>query len=140
MLLKFSYQEFLEDRKFRNTTKVNIQNYKVLLGGFIDYCHESNVLNVEEVKSIHVKSYLRYCQDKGNSANTINTKLQRIRSFFNYLVEERIVRENVASKIKRQKVDVKINVFSDEQINQMLAYYRGLRRREKSYFAYRGLQ
>ncbi|PEK60768.1 tyrosine-type recombinase/integrase [Bacillus pseudomycoides] len=138
MLLKFAYQEFLEDRKFRNTTEVNIQNYKVLLGGFIDYCHENNVLNVEDVKSIHVKSYLRYCQDKGNSANTINTKLQRIRAFFNYLVEERIVSENVASKIKRQKVDVKINVFSDEQINQMLAYYRGLRRREKSYFAYRG--
>ena len=81
MLLKFAYQEFLEDRKFRNTTEVNIQNYKVLLGGFIDYCHENNVLNVEEVKSIHVKSYLRYCQDKGNSANTINTKLQRIRAF-----------------------------------------------------------
>ncbi len=37
----------------------------------------------------------------------------------------------------RQKLNVKINVFSDEQINQMLAYYRELRRRETSYFAYR---
>ena len=36
VLLKFAYQEFLEDCKFRNTTEVNIQNYKVLLGGFID--------------------------------------------------------------------------------------------------------
>ncbi|WP_242277112.1 phage integrase SAM-like domain-containing protein [Bacillus cereus group sp. BfR-BA-01446] len=94
MLLKFVYQEFLEDRKFRNTTEVNIQNYKVLLGGFIDYCHEKTVLNVEEVKSINVKGYLRYCQDKGNSANKINTKFQRIRAFFNYLVEERIFSGN----------------------------------------------
>nr|WP_164836752.1 phage integrase N-terminal SAM-like domain-containing protein [Bacillus sp. UTDS19-33BHI26] len=132
-MLKFAYQEFLEDRKFRNTTEVNIQNYKVLLGGFIDYCHDKGILNAKEVKSIHVKSYLRHCQNKGNSANTINTKLQRIRTFFNYLVEERIVSENVASKIKRQKVDVKINVFSDEQINQMLAYYRVLRRRGNLY-------
>ncbi|MFS0594481.1 tyrosine-type recombinase/integrase [Cytobacillus horneckiae] len=138
MLLKFAYQEFIEDRIFKNTTKVNIQNYKVLLGGFVDYCIENNLLNVEEVKTIHVKSYLRHCQGKGNSANTINTKLQRIRAFFNFLKEESIVKENPASKVRRQQVDIKIDVFSDEQINQMLAYYRGLRRREKSYFAYRG--
>ncbi|PEC19889.1 site-specific integrase [Bacillus cereus] len=81
MLLKFAYQEFLEDRKFRNTTEVNIQNYKVLLGGSIDYCHDNDILNVEEVKSIHMKSYLRYSKGKGNSANTINTKLQCIRAF-----------------------------------------------------------
>ncbi|WP_171840962.1 hypothetical protein [Bacillus thuringiensis] len=79
-MLKFVYQEFLEDRKFRNTTEVNIQNYKVLLGGFIDYCHEKTVLNVEEVKSIN--------------ANKINMKFQRIRAFFNYLVEERIFSGN----------------------------------------------
>ncbi|WHX79324.1 tyrosine-type recombinase/integrase [Priestia flexa] len=138
MLLKFAYQEFIEDRIFKNTTKVNIQNYKVLLGGFVDYCIENNLLNVEEIKTIHVKGYLRHCQAKGNSANTINTKLQRIRAFFNFMKEEGIVKESPASKVKRQQVDIKIDVFSDEQINQMLAYYRGLRRREKSYFAYRG--
>jgi integrase/recombinase XerD len=138
VLLKFAYQEFIEGRIFKNTTKVNIQNYKVLLGGFVDYCLENNLLNVEEIKTIHVKGYLRHCQAKGNSANTINTKLQRIRAFFNFLKEEGIVKESPASKVKRQQVDIKIDVFSDEQINQMLAYYRGLRRREKSYFAYRG--
>ncbi|WP_051404845.1 tyrosine-type recombinase/integrase [Bacillus cihuensis] len=138
MLLKFAYQDFIDDRKFKNTTKVNIQNYKVLLGGFIDYCHENKILNVEEIESRHVKSYLMYCQSQGNSANTINTKLHRIRAFLNYKVEEGMVKENVAIKVKRQKADVKINVFNDEQIQQMLGYYRGLRRREQSYFAYRG--
>lgn len=137
-MLKFSYQDFLDDRKFKNTTKINIQNYKVLLGGFIDYCHENEILNVEEIESRHVKNYLMFCQSQGNSANTINTKLQRIRAFLNYMKEEGMVKENVARKVKRQKVDVKINVFSDEQIQQMLGYFRGLRRREKSYFAYRG--
>ncbi|MCY8519107.1 phage integrase SAM-like domain-containing protein [Bacillus atrophaeus] len=101
MLLKFAYQEFFEDRIFKNTTKVNIQNYKVLLGGFIDYCIENNLLNVEEVKT--VKSYLRHCQSNGNSANTINTKPQRIRAFFNFLKEESIVKENPVSKVKRQQ-------------------------------------
>lgn len=54
------------------------------------------------------------------------------------MLEEKMVKENVAKKVKRQKRDIKIDVFNDEQIRQMLSYYRGLRRREKSYFAYRG--
>ena len=138
MLLKFAYQDFIKDREFRNTTKVNIQNYKVLLGGFIEYCLANEVINVEEINSGHIKSYFIECQLKGNGAGTINTKLMRIRAFLNYMVEEGMVKENVGKKIRRLKEDVRISVFTDEQIHQMLGYYRGLRRREKSYFAYRG--
>jgi integrase/recombinase XerD len=31
MLLKFAYQDFLNDRRFKNTTKTNIKNYEMLL-------------------------------------------------------------------------------------------------------------
>ncbi|MFJ7859846.1 tyrosine-type recombinase/integrase [Peribacillus sp. NPDC097206] len=137
-MLKFAFQDFIEDRKFKNTTNVNIQNHKVLLGGFIDYCILNEVINVEDVNSGHVKSFLMACQEKGNGASTINTKLQRIRAFLNYMVEEGMIKENPAKRVKRLKEDVKINVFTDEQVQQMLGYYRGLKRREKSYFAYRG--
>ncbi|MCH4826637.1 tyrosine-type recombinase/integrase [Planococcus halocryophilus] len=138
MLLKFAYQDFLADRKFKNTTQVNIGNYERTLGLFVEYCLELGVINVEDVGHSHVRSYLVDCQKKGNKAGTINTKIMRIRAFYNYLIEEKMVSENMASKVKLQKEDVKINVFTDEQIHQMLAYYRSLRRREKSYFSYRG--
>ncbi|WP_163583413.1 tyrosine-type recombinase/integrase [Gracilibacillus saliphilus] len=138
MLLKFAYQEFLEDRKFKNTTEVNLKNYKILLGEFINYCTDHEIQNVEDISSNDVKRYLRYCKSKGNSAGTINTKLQRIRAFLNYMVEEGILNENVARVVKRLTEEVRIDVFTDEQIQQMLSYYRGLRRREKSYFSYRG--
>ncbi|MGE7767758.1 hypothetical protein [Peribacillus sp. NPDC096540] len=36
MLLKFGYQDFLDDRRFKNTTKVNIRNYETSLGGFVN--------------------------------------------------------------------------------------------------------
>lgn len=50
------------------------------------------------------------------------------------MVEEKILKENVAVKVCR----CENRGFYDLQIQQMLSYYRGLRRREKSYFAYRG--
>jgi integrase/recombinase XerD len=96
--LDIAYQDFLNDRKSRNTTNINVQNYKFILGGFINYCIESDVLNVEDVESKHIKQYLMYSQRNGKSAGTINTKLQRIRAFFNDLLEEGMVTENETPK------------------------------------------
>jgi integrase/recombinase XerD len=44
---------------------------------------------------------------------------------------------NPAKRVKKQKEDIKIDVFSDEQILQMLNFYRRIKQREKSYIAYR---
>lgn len=137
LLLKFAYQDFLDDRRFKNTTKTNIKNYEMTLGKFVDYCIENEVVNAEDITYSHVRQYLLKCQEKGDKAGTINTKLLRIRAFLNYLVECEVIKTNPAKKIKPQKEDVKIEVFSDEQINQMLNFYRRIRRREKSYVAYR---
>jgi integrase/recombinase XerD len=136
VLLKFAYQDFLEDRRFKNTTKTNIENYEMLLGKFVDFCIENQVVNAEDITYSHVRQYLLKCQEKGDKAGTINTKL-RIRAFLNYLIECEVIRNNPAKKIKPQKDDVKIEVFSDEQIKQMLNFYRRIKQREKSYVAYR---
>lgn len=137
MLLKFAFKDFLDDRKFKNTTQKNIRNYQTLLGEFVNYCTGNEVVNVEDIAQSHVRDYLMFCQDKGNQAGTINTKLLRIRAFLNYMVECEVIKSNPAQKVKFQKTDIKIDVFSDEQINQMLNFYRRIKRREKSYVAYR---
>jgi integrase/recombinase XerD len=137
LLLKFAYQDFLDDRKFKNTTKTNIKNYEMLLGKFVDYCIENQVVNVEDITYSHIRQYLLQCQEKGDKPSTINTKLLRIRAFLNYMVECEVIKNNPAKKVKMQKDDVKIDVFSDEQIRQMLNFYRRIKQREKSYVAYR---
>ena len=137
MLLKFGFQDFLDDRRFKNTTKSNIKNYQILLGEFINYCIDNEVMNVEDISYSHVRQYLLHCQEKGNKAGTINTKLLRIRAFLNYMVECEVIKNNPAKKIKPQKDDIKIDIFTDEQIRQMLSFYRRIKQREKSYVAYR---
>jgi integrase/recombinase XerD len=136
MLLKFGYQDFLDDRRFKNTTKINIRNYETLLSGFVNYCIEKEVVSVEDITYSHVRQYLIECQERGNKAGTINTKLLRIRAFLNYMVECEVIKSNPAKRVKKQKEDVKIGVFSDDQIRQMLNFYRRIKQREKSYVAY----
>ncbi|MFP5116186.1 hypothetical protein ACSU64_28160 [Bacillaceae bacterium C204] len=53
MLLKFAYQDFLDDRKFKNTTKTNIKNYEMILKKFIDYAIKNQVVNVEDITYSH---------------------------------------------------------------------------------------
>ncbi|MBS3681252.1 phage integrase SAM-like domain-containing protein [Ornithinibacillus massiliensis] len=119
MLLKFAFQDFLDDRRFKNTTKTNIRNYQTLLGEFINYCIDNEVVNVEDINYSHIKQYLWECQEKGNQLGTINTKLMRIRVFLNYMVECEVINKNPAGMVKRQKEDVDINVFSDEKITNV---------------------
>lgn len=81
-----------------------------------------------------------YCQKtRDNNVVTRNTKLHHLKIFFNYLQHEEIIteKENPIHKMKLAKEEVKIEVFQDEHIKQMLRYYRRLKARNKSFYAYR---
>ena len=54
------------------------------------------------------------------------------KTFFRYLEDEDIIeiRSNPTNKIKPAKTDKTIKVYSDEQIKQMLRYYRRMRSRK----------
>ncbi|KRE10124.1 integrase [Bacillus sp. Root239] len=140
MLLKFAIQDFKDDREFKNLSKQTIKNYLIQLGEFQDFCIKKEILNVEDITVNIMKSYLLYCmKSKKNNPVTINTKIKNLKAFFNYMVESEVITEkkNPISKIEKVKTDTKINVFSDHHIKQMLNYYRRLKGREHSFYAYR---
>lgn len=138
LLLKFAIKDFIEDREFRNLSPVTIQGYQIDLRNFERYITEKlNKSNVEEITKNDIKSYFVYCRnERGNNAVTVNHKLINIRAFFNYLVEEGIL-EKSPVEIEKLKTDVRIETFTDEHIRQMLRYYRRLKYRDKSFYAYR---
>lgn len=137
MLLKFAIQDFLDDREFKNVTPNTLESYKLIIGQLNDFLTENEVVNVQEVTPNHIKKFILHYQKKGNNATTTNSKLQRIRAFFNYMIECEIITQNPAKKIKKAKEDIKIDVFTDYHIKQMLNYYRRIKQREKAFYAYR---
>lgn len=140
MLLKFAIKDFIDDKKLNNVSRATMERYVGTTSEFHAFCVEEEVVNVEEVTATTVKKYLLYCQEKRNN-NTVtkNSKLRVLKIFFNYLVDNEFIspQQNAPKKVKYAKEDVVIQVFSDYHIKQMLAYYRQLKSREKSFFAYR---
>lgn len=140
MLLKFSIKSFIEDRQLNNISKYTLNRYTRTLNEFHHFCTGEEIVNVEEVTTPTIKKYLLYCQnEKVNNVTTKNSKLRVIKTLFNYLVENEFIPEKINSSkmVNYGKEDIIIQVFSDYHINQMFAYYRNLKQKDKSYYAYR---
>jgi len=140
MLVKFAIKDFIDDREFKNISNATILRYKNALNEIQNYFAENEVINVNEVTPNLIKKYLSHCKnERGNNPSTLNTKLRTMKTFFNYMVEIEVIEEKRAptKKFRYMVEDTKIEVFSDYQISEMLNYYRRMKQREKSFYAYR---
>lgn len=140
MLLRFAIKDYLEEKEFVNLAPRTIKAYEDTLVEFQRFCTEKEIIDTDEVREGTVKAYLLYCtKERQNSVLTRNTKLQHLKTFFRFLEDEEVIsqKRNPVRKLKQAKVDTKIEVFSDEQIRMMLRYYRRMKAREKTLYAYR---
>ncbi|GMA63148.1 site-specific integrase [Alicyclobacillus fastidiosus] len=127
MLIKFAIKDFIDDRQLKNLSQHTISGYQRTLSEFHQFCVENSVVDTGDVTHSLVKRYFLYCQaERGNNAVTLNHKLINIRAFFNYAEAELELyneKNNPIRKMSRFKTDVKIDVFTDYHIRQMLLYY-----------------
>lgn len=140
LLLKFAVKDFRDDREFKNLSPVTIDGYLRTLNEFHAFCVGQEIVNAEDVTPSVIKSYLIHCQkERKNNPTSINHKLHNLKIFFNYLEEIEIITEkrNPVKKISYIKADVKIEVFTDEQVKKMLGYYARMKYRNKSFYSYR---
>lgn len=90
-----------------------IRSYRNDLNQFLKYLIENeNIDNFNEVQIIHLRSYIKYLSYQYKSSKrTINRKISALRSFFDYLVENKIVEENIAVYINTPKFENKLPSF-----------------------------
>ncbi|MGR6008918.1 tyrosine-type recombinase/integrase [Bacillus sp. RIT694] len=140
MLLRFAIKEFIEEKEYANLSHRTIEVYTYTLKEFRNFCSELEIVDLRDVREATVKAYLRYCKKtRKNGVVTCNSKLHHLRIFFNYWQTEEVIehKDNPVRKLRPAKEDTKIEVFTDYHIQQMLRYYRRMKAREKTYFAYR---
>lgn len=140
MLLKFAIKDFFDDREFKQISKATMRSYVTVLDEFHKYCISNEISDISEITGQTVKSFLIHCQkEHDNNPTTINWKLRTLKIFFNYLeaIELYDKKSNPGSKVDYVKAYVNIEVLSDGQIKKLLTYFRRLKTRDKSFYAYR---
>ena len=113
-----NYSEYLEhELNYSNDT---IINYNRDLICYRDYL-TNNKINYKLVNKIDILNYLKYIEKFNYSNKTISRHLSTLRSFYNYLVEIKIIEYNIFKRVKNPKVEKKLpNYLNIVEIENIL--------------------
>ena len=112
------FLEFLQnDKKASDNT---LQSYRRDIVYFNKYV-ESNQLNYAKIKEEDIKNYIEYLQTVGKKPSTISRSLASIRSFYQFLVKNKKVKQDPTSHIQSPKIEKRApSVLTAQEVELLL--------------------
>lgn len=125
--MDFLVKEFLFDCRVRSLSEQTILNYKKQLGLFVRFLEtECKVTNIEDLKPLHIKLFIRHYQERQCKPSYVNDNLKAVKTLCAYAQREGYVDELITKNIKNVKEPkVLIHTFSPAEISKMIKYYDG---------------
>lgn len=119
------YEDFLFDCESRGLSPKTIKDYRNNTALFLKYVgNELEIDNIKDIKSIHVKHYLKSKSDSGCTNVYINSIIKVLRAFFAYCEQEEYIIVNPMKKVQFTREEKKtIEIFTDEEVSKMLNVY-----------------
>jgi integrase/recombinase XerC len=87
----------------RRLSPLTIKNYRRDLDALLDWLTRAGVDGWPDVDSEHIRAFSAACFRRGLSARSIQRRLSAARTFFRYLIRERVVRKNPVTSISAPK-------------------------------------
>lgn len=104
------------EKKLSNNTK---DAYKRDLISFSNYLNNKEI---SKINSSDIKSYIKHLNDIKDKDRTIARKIVSVRTFFDYLMMNKIIKENPCEKIESPKLRKSLpKVLSIEDVNKLLS-------------------
>lgn len=99
----------------KKDSEYTLVNYKKDIEELYDFY--TDLINIDEVI---VREYLEYLYSKGLNRNSISRKLSSIRSFYNYLLKENIIKVNYFKEISNPKKNKSLPKYAkDNDLEKM---------------------
>lgn len=127
MLLKDILEEFILELQVENYSPRTIKGYRnnnLLMFTFVE--KEFGLKEIEAIKPIHIKAYIKFLQKNKRKTIYINGIIKCFRAFFKFAISEEVIETNPMLTIGwlRDKKTL-INAFTDEEVEQMMKVYVG---------------
>jgi integrase/recombinase XerC len=120
MDLIISFLKYLEFEK-RYSTRT-IEAYKVDLTQFADFCLEKAALeSVVNAQSLTIRDWVVYLLDSGCQNRSVNRKISALKSFYKYLLRNKVIEASPLNKIESLKNKKRLPVFVPESKMDQIA-------------------
>jgi len=103
------YRNYLEAE--RNASPYTVRNYTTDLSGFFNFLKTKEISLLEEVDRHVLRDYLSHLMEQGIVKASIARKLSAIRSFYRYLLREKIISTNPVATTSSPKLDKRLPSF-----------------------------
>ena len=133
------YYEFLENEK--KLSDNTLQSYKRDLKQFKNYLDE-NGKNYNKIEEKEIKDYIEYLQSVGKKPSTISRCIASIRSFYQYELKNKKVKQDPTDRIQSPKIEKRIpSVLTSNEVALLLEQpsnvdLKGIRDKAMLEFAY----
>ncbi|MFQ6000546.1 MAG: site-specific integrase, partial [Anaerolineae bacterium] len=88
----------------RNASPYTVRNYRQEVGEFLRFLKGEGVSSLQEVDRQHLFRYLLWLRAKGYATTSIRRRISELRSFFKYLVGQKVLESNPIEAISAPKV------------------------------------
>ena len=100
---KENFINYCEYEKGLSANTLKSYNYEINL--YQTYLEDKlSIIDIEKVSKEDIESYLKYCYLKNVDSKTISHKITTIYNFHNYLLREKVIKDNQAEFIDRPKL------------------------------------
>ncbi len=102
-------------------SKNSVSAYMADLKAYVEYLLRKDINRPESITKDHIKQYLMTLRKKHSSSSTISRKLSALRKFHQFMLEEKLVDENIILGIHRPKQAKRLpDVLSLEEIERLI--------------------
>lgn len=113
------YIDYIRDEK--GLTENTLEAYIRDINSFKEYMKDNDIEGFNDANKTIVITYLMNLQKKGRATSTISRNLASIRSFFQYLLNHDLVKEDPTLNLKLPKIEKRIpDILTEKEINVLL--------------------
>ena len=105
----------------RNVSTHTMDAYKRDINQYLVYLGDLDIKNLSDVKSTHIRDYIRILSDRGMAPASISRIISSIRTYYRFLSSENILDENPVLLINNPKLPKKLpDILSEKEISLII--------------------
>ena len=105
----------------RNVSTHTMDAYKRDINQYLMYLGDLDIKNLSDVKSTHIRDYIRILSDGGMAPASISRIISSIRTYYRFLSTENLLDENPVILINKPKLPKKLpDVLSEKEISLII--------------------